>query len=286
MRPMRVTEVVDAAVNVCRANWKPFAAIVAFVMVPLQFVQQLLTRGSYQSFPMSFDPSTSASTAPSTGVLAVSLVLSLVVLLVIRPFLTAAMIRAISAAYLSEAVDVGEAYRFALRRFGSILWVLVLEIAAWIGAAIGLVALGAALVALHVVPLLVLIVIGAVVLLVIVYVRWVLATAAVVVEDARGTKALGRSWGLTRGAFGRVFGTLLLSGLLASIVGGIVGAIPTVLSLTLPAGWVLRAIGGVLSAIITTPFVTAVTVLLYFDARIRREGLDIALMLREIVTRP
>jgi hypothetical protein len=62
--------------------------------------------------------------------------------------------------------------------------------------------------------------------------------------------------------------------------------VPTVIGAIVPAGWLLRAAGGVLSAIVTTPFVTAVTVLLYFDARVRREGLDISLMLREIVATP
>jgi hypothetical protein len=284
---MRVTEVVDAAVNLCRANWKAFAAIVAFVTVPLQFVQQLATRGSYELFPMSFDPAAPSSSGPaSTGVLLVTAILSLVALLVVRPFLIAAMIRGISSAYLSEPVVVGDVYRFALRRFGSILWVLLLEILAWLGVAVAAFALGGAFVAAHVAPLLALVVIGTIVLIALLYVRWVLATAAVVVEDARGTSALGRSWQLTRASFWRLTGTLVLTGLLSSIVGALVAAAPTILSLYVPAGWVLRTIGGVLSAVITTPFVTAVTVLLYFDARVRREGLDIALMLREIVAKP
>jgi hypothetical protein len=282
MRPMRVAETVDAAVALCRANFKAFAAIVAFVTVPLEFLQQLFTRGAYAGFPMVTEASQNIGPPSSAVVIAVA-ILSIAGVLVVRPFLTAAMIRAISAAYLGEPVNVGEVYRFALRRFRSILWVLLLQILALAGAGIGLVLLATVFARVDVVVLTVLVMIGAVALIAVLYVRWVLATAAVVVEDARGTKALGRSWELTRSGFWRLVGTLLLASLLASIVGGILDVVPTVIGAIVPAGWLLRAAGGVLSAIVTTPFVTAVTVLLYFDARVRREGLDISLMLREIV---
>jgi hypothetical protein len=285
MRPMRVGETVDAAVALCRANFKAFASIVAFVTVPLEFLQQLSTRGSYAGFGMVTEPSQNIE-PPSGAVVIATVILSIVGVLVVRPFLTAAMIRAISAAYLGEPVNVGEVYRFALHRFRSIVWVLLLQILALVGAGIGLVLLGTIFAQLDVIVLTVLVVIGAVVAIAVLYVRWVLGTAVVVVEDARGTKALGRSWELTRSGFWRLVGTLLLASLLASIVGGILEVVPTVIGTLVPAGWVLRAVGGVLSAIVTTPFVTAVTVLLYFDARIRREGLDISLMLREIVARP
>jgi hypothetical protein len=285
MRPMRVGETVDAAVALCRANFKAFAAIVAFVTVPLEFMQQLFTRGAYAGFPMMTEPSQNIG-PPSTAVLVATGILSIVGLLVVRPFLTAAMIRAISAAYLGEPVNVGEVYRFALRCFRSILWVLFLQILALAAAGLGLALLAMVFAQLDVTVLTIIVAIGAVAVIAVLYVRWVLATAAVVVENARGTKALGRSWELTRSGFWRLVGTLLLATLLASIVGGILDVVPTVIGAILPAGWLWRAAGGVLSAIVTTPFVTAVTVLLYFDARVRREGLDISLMLREIVATP
>ena len=285
MRPMRVTETVDTAVALFRANWRPFMAIVAIVTIPLTFVQQLVTRGSFQAFPTSFDPSTTTATpAPSAGVVVSTVILSMIGFLIVRPFLTAAMTRAISAAYLAQSVDVGAAYRFALRRFGSVLWVQILEILALIGVGIAFVLVATVLTAAHVVPVVVLLAIGVFILVAVLLVRWIIATPAVVVEDARGAKALRRSWDLTRSSFWRLFGTLLLTYLLAGIVGFIVGTVPTIASAFVPAGWLLRVIGGVLSAIVTTPFISAVTVLLYFDARIRREGLDIAMMLRDIVT--
>ena len=53
-----------------------------------------------------------------------------------------------------------------------------------------------------------------------------------------------------------------------------------------PAGWPLYAIGISLAAIITTPFTTLITVLLYFDLRIRKEAFDLEVMAHEMSARP
>jgi len=44
-----------------------------------------------------------------------------------------------------------------------------------------------------------------------------------------------------------------------------------------PLGEVLVALGAVIASTLTTPFQAGVTGLLYFDQRMRREGLDITL---------
>jgi hypothetical protein len=100
---------------------------------------------------------------------------------------------------------------------------------------------------------------------------------------------LGRSWRLSKGLSWHIFGTLLLAGIIAAIVGliflvpsAIVTANETFSGTVSSTGWVLRTILGSLSTIVVSPFSSAVGVLLYFDARIRKEGFDLAMMAREV----
>jgi hypothetical protein len=104
-----------------------------------------------------------------------------------------------------------------------------------------------------------------------------------VVEGKKGTKALGRSWRLAKGHFWRLFGTLILAGLMAGIIASVL-AIPgnLVADVIGPQGWPVRALGDSLAAVLTTPFTTLITVLLYFDLRIRKEAFDLEVMAQEL----
>ena len=75
--------------------------------------------------------------------------------------------------------------------------------------------------------------------------------------------------------------------LLASVIQGIL-TIPgsAVFAAIGPAGWPFYAIGLSLAAILTTPFTTLITVLLYFDLRIRKEAFDLEVMAHEMSARP
>jgi hypothetical protein len=46
--------------------------------------------------------------------------------------------------------------------------------------------------------------------------------------------------------------------------------------------WFFQALLAAASTVIVTPFSVGVVVLLYFDARIRKEGFDLAVMAREV----
>jgi hypothetical protein len=72
---------------------------------------------------------------------------------------------------------------------------------------------------------------------------------------------------------------------LTGIANTILGLVPTALSYGLGSwGWLLRAVGSAAASVVTTPFVTIVVVLLYFDQRIRKEGLDLSIMAQELRT--
>src|SRR5664280_1741721 len=124
-----------------------------------------------------------------------------------------------------------------------------------------------------------------------------LAAPAIVLEGHGVFIGLRRSFALTKGAFWRIMGITLLAGLIAGIIGSLLG-LP--FSIT---GTVIAAVSGqagesgpmittfvshlsaLLTGAITTPFVAAVTGLLYIDRRMRLEALDVVL-LREAQTNP
>lgn len=97
---------------------------------------------------------------------------------------------------------------------------------------------------------------------------------------------LPRAWRLTRGSFWRLFGVYLLAYIMVSIAASIVTYPIQLLAGIFSASGTSTATFGliagmmlstVLSAAITTIFLSSVVALLYVDVRMRREGLDVQL---------
>jgi hypothetical protein len=252
---MGVGELLDAAIKLYRSQWKSLMAIVAIALVPITFLQVFLTREIGSPFTES-----TITQAELESTVLTSIVLGAIQFLVVQPFLIAAVARASADVYLGRPVLVGPTFRFAVSRIHSILWISILS-----GLAI---LLG-----------FVLLIVPGVILLV----RYYFGTTVLVVEGHKGSKALGRSWRLAKGHFWKILGTILLASILASVVEGVLsipgsavfGAIGT-------AGWPFYAIGLSLAAIVTTPFTTLISVLLYFDLRIRKEAFDLEIMAQEM----
>ncbi|WP_083931722.1 glycerophosphoryl diester phosphodiesterase membrane domain-containing protein [Nocardiopsis salina] len=119
-------------------------------------------------------------------------------------------------------------------------------------------------------------------------VRIFLAMPIVVLERIGPISALARSWRLTQGNWWRMFGIVLLTlaivfavTMLLTFALGLFALIPTMIAEG--ADWGMTAataVGVLVEALtysITTPFLAAVTTLLYVDLRMRREGLDLRL---------
>jgi hypothetical protein len=252
LRAMGIGELIDASIRLYRAEWKVLMGIVAFVWVPLTFIEvwvtQLIVEGAFTS-----------DDAVTQLLIAGGLLLAISVLFV-QPFLVAAITRAAADIYLGEPVGIGKTYRFALGRVHSILWITILSLLATLAGFILLVIPG-----------------------IFVFVRLAFASAVLVIEDRRGTKALGRSWRLARGHFWRILGTILLAGIIAAVVAAIV-SIPGEIAVQAigPDAWPISTIFGAFASILTTPFTILVIVLLYFDLRIRKEGFDIEVMAQEL----
>ena len=81
-----------------------------------------------------------------------------------------------------------------------------------------------------------------------------------------------------------VLGIALASGLLASAVGVALGFVPQTAAVVVGFewGWPLLALGSILTGVVVTPFVAIVATLVYFDGRIRHEGLDLQVMAAQL----
>jgi hypothetical protein len=95
-------------------------------------------------------------------------------------------------------------------------------------------------------------------------------------------EALGRSIRLTRNRFWQVLGLAVLMAIVSGVLGLSLSALPEGIAVNLgvDAAWPLVALGGIIAQMVTTPFVAAATVLVYFDLRVRTEGMDIELAAR------
>jgi hypothetical protein len=126
--------------------------------------------------------------------------------------------------------------------------------------------------------------------------RLALATPALVLENLGILGSLRRSFGLTGGLFWRTLGILLLANILMSVVQQVLSFAVQIVGML--AGFAVSTMvserasevvgiivmvavivaGVLLGSVLSQPFLAAVSALLYTDARIRREGFDLALV--------
>jgi hypothetical protein len=291
--PMRAGQILDGVFRLYRMYFGTFVPIVAFIIVPVQAVFLILNLATLQ--PVRLEPGVVVD-QPATWVTIVTVAVQL---LFVTPFLTGAIVRAAADAYLGREPTVSVAYRAALPRVHSILWVTILTglaAAAWLVPGYGLVFLGAAggenLDSIFAVAFL--LILAGLVPAVFFYLRFSFGTSTVVVEDLRGTKAMGRSWRLVRGLTWKVLGVTLLAGLIMIALFLVVGLLFAAISIPFLQGsietgqgpgagfYALNTVVSAIAATLITPVFTLVTVLLYFDARIRKEGFDLAVMAEQL----
>jgi hypothetical protein len=293
LQPMRVGQILDGAFRIYRLHFRVVIAIVALVIVPFQALSLILQLATIEPVVLSPGPGLTPVQiyqAPTW----VGLTTSILYFVVLTPFLTAAVVRAAADAYQGLEVSVSRAYRAALPRTHSILWVTILTALAVLAISspvIALALLSAATGEEALVGLAVVLGVVAVVPATMVVIRFLFGAAVVVVDDQRGSAALRRSWRLVRGLSWKVFGAMILTGLLVLafmlvlqlVFFGIFFATGGTLT---PAFYVWVAAVTVVINVLTTPYTNLVVVLLYFDARIRKEGFDMEVMARELGGQP
>jgi hypothetical protein len=214
------------------------------------------------------------------------------------PLVAALVVRAGVVALQGIRPTAGDAFRALGRRLGTVLLVAIVGGLAVSGPVLpGFLVLGVversgsrAAITLAIV----LVVIG-LVAAVFLAMRFLLATGVAIVEGRGGLTPLRRSWELVRGQTWRVLGAVLLAALV--LVGAALVVVTIVIAVFLAAGGpvtesVLRGVilwTGLTSALLLSamlPFADLVITLLYVDARVRREDLDLETLARETRVRP
>jgi hypothetical protein len=259
LHPMTLGDVMDGAFRLLKANLRTVLLVTAAFVVPVNVVVAFLQRdvlGGQGVLDVLNDPSLAGPTTLSAGQL-IGIGLSLLASLLVTPFVGGVLTRVVAASYLGEQLEPGPAIRATLRWFWALLLgfvcVHLLELAGLVACLVG---------------------------------AWVpmtfflLTTPAIVVEEIGPIQAMSRSASLVRPRFWPTLGIALLAGIMASVLGNILGTPFGLVAqfIGLRNGWPLLALGSIVPALITTPFVAIVSTLLYFDARIRQEGLDLQMM--------
>jgi hypothetical protein len=297
LHPMTLGDILDGAFKLLKANWKACVLITALFVVPVDIASAWLSRSAlpFGIRDMITDPSVVEATQPnpfgnSTASL-IGSILSALASMAITPFVAGAISKVVGASYMGEQIGAGPALAATARRALSLIWAFLLTHLATVlpGAAY--------LISLVVVmrrgfdaaspdPALLWLLFGSLGLLLIgSFIQfWFLApfaavAPAIVVEDLGPIAGIKRSWRLMVPRYWPVLGISLLAGLIAGLLGSILGGVFTapVFAFGSKNLWPLLALGDILPALITTPFVAIVATLLYFDARIRREGFDLQL---------
>lgn len=307
LRPVAVGEILDGAFTSIRRNPKATLGIAAVVLTIAAVITTMLEYFLLRQ-PGLGSPSqqlTSAEIVQTLSALGVAALVAIVLEVFVQLLLAGMLTAVIGRSVLGHRISPGEAWQIARPRLPALLGASLLTFLAVLGPWVALVLVIVILAVAHAPGGLIALVgvpgfIAALVFDVLLYVRFSMSAPVVVLERQGPATALGRSWRLVRGSFWRVFGILLLTAIIVGIAGSVLrlpfGIISGLFSgggassplggagfFTTVAGHpsllalIIAAIGGIIAGAITQPVSAGVTVLLYVDLRMRREGLDLVL---------
>lgn len=282
LRPLAIPEILQGALATMRRQ--PALLLgVAFVVVG---ITELISLAVTWNLVADIEPLTSGRTTLTPnerlellGTLASRLGVSLAIGLIAQAFLSGLVTVVVGKAVLGRRLAPRQAWREVRPRLLpllglTVLYTLMVLVGPVIAALLTIVSGGGGA--------LVFFVAGAAVALWL-YVRFSIATPALVLEPASIGAALRRSALLVKGAWGRTFGILLLA-LVAAFTLSLLIQLPFN-SLTAPApdetaglGAALFAtFGATIAGMISYPFTAGVTALIYIDRRMRNENMQVAL---------
>ncbi|GIH89729.1 hypothetical protein ACFFMN_12975 [Planobispora siamensis] len=298
LRPLNLGDIYNGAVQFIRSNPKATLGLSALVTILAEIATlaiQIPTTSAFVDAAVSetpTDPSDVLSIAGSflLGTL-LSVILQMIAIVVLSGMLTSVLGRAV----FGESITIGEAWRLTRGRVLPLLGLALLQVLMIFGFMILAVVLVTVLVAANAPGALVgvvgfVFIIGGLVGAVFLYTKLSLAGPVIVLERAGVFSAISRSFRLVKGDFWRVFGILLLTAVIAGLIGGAVsvpfsfaaqvgtgaGGIEE-LQTGLTISLFLGALGAVIAGTITNPFSAAVNALLYADRRMRAEAFDLVL---------
>jgi hypothetical protein len=263
MRPLNLGETLDASIKIVRARWKTLAMVMIVIALPLEIANVLIissTTNVYQVGSTFSASGTTKTTYSDSGAYAAGQVAILALTFLSYLIGNVACYRAISDTYLGRPTSARASLSFAASRMGATLWLTILLV---IGLILAFVALFLPFIWL--------------------LIAWSVALPVMLVEGRGGPSALGRSFKLVEGRWWATAGRFVVAYILVFVVTGVVGAAfgalsGVLVSDTSTGALILEHVVNFLVSLVVTPFVAAVTTLVYFDLRVRKEGFDLALL--------
>jgi hypothetical protein len=253
LRPMTAADVLDGSIAIIKAAPRTILAIAAAVVVPLELLTAWLQRQTLSDSGISGAISAASSTSSPLVDVTLSTVALFVLSGIVLSVVAGAIAYVLSAWYGDHDTTAGRALNASVGRLPALAlaWLIVHAIEG-----VGLIGL----------------LVGAVFLMPL----FVVVAPAIVVERLGPWRGIRRSMRLTRKRYGAVLGVAVLVAMVDLVLTVALTGIGFVFEL-FDWGWVVTAICSAGSSLITVPFVAGAATLLYFDLRVRSEGLDLEL---------
>jgi hypothetical protein len=250
IRELKLGEILDQAVNVTKDHFGVLLGITGVLLIPYNVISGLVQLAMMPQLPP--NPTPEQALAVSLTAMGVTLPVVLLGVYIIAPITNAAVIYAISNAYLEKPISVGDSFKRAFQRILALIgtWLLV-----------GLAIMGGLI--LCIIP-------G------ILAAFWfALATQVVVIENAAVFAAMKRSKELMTGNIGTMFVLGLLVGLINIGI--------TLAANLIPQPHVQVVVTAVVEGVVTI-FASAAFVVFYFSCRCKHEQFDLALLAQSVGT--
>ncbi len=281
LQPRSGTEIVDAAFQLYRRHFGPLVALTAIAFLPLFVLSPVLVA---EADPEALE---AAQVVGMFGLIAVAWVFG--------SLAEAAIVLAVSNSYLHSDPDVGGALRRTLKRLGTVIvaslfkWFVIVAVvvaAAMLGGlavatVTGVVGgvLGSPVLAA---VLAVILSLGAMAFTLLAgahfFARYFAVSAAVMIEGLGALAAMRRSRDLSKGFRVKIALVLGIPLLVIMILNMVLGTIFEFLPMPLA----LTAVGQQAVNAVTYPLAGVIATLMYYDVRVRREGLDIELLAKAL----
>ena len=266
MRPLGVGEILDTSINLYVRNFGTLAKIAAVIAIPMGVIIFLLDQIAFAE-PEGFadgiayigEYTQRVDYSTFTTIVVIEAVVALFAFLLV----IGASFRAVSELYVGDETRSGESLRFAARRFHSMIWIGFLFMLGVIAASFAFLLPGIWLL-----------------------VAWCLALPALLAENLKGTKALGRSFDLVKENWWRTFGALLVGLIFLFLfrflldlgAAGLTGLTEDSKNLSL----LISDSADVLNLIITGPLQAAIIAVIYYDLRVRKEAFDVHVLTQQL----
>jgi hypothetical protein len=301
LRPLMFGEIMDGSFQTIRRNAKAMlgasllAQSLAAILTAVLTAATATSAGSIEAWAESASPAD--LTSLGLGFVA-AIMLVAVLTIFLASVLQGAMVVPVARSILNRPTGFRQMWALARPRVGALMRLAALLMVAGLlaillpaAATVGLIASMERIGILLLIPMF----LGFVALFVWIYIKLMVAPAAVVIEELGALAALRRSWELTRANWWRIFGITLVVGIMVGVISQVV-MIPVSLVPPLMAGFVsphggagqdvaiavgvgiITAVLGALAGALGYAFQTSVMALIYMDLRMRKDGLDIPLL--------